>query len=180
MALDVPSGPREAETPVRFERCEIAQWRGYVTSAFYARRDGDGAAVTPCSPGFRKPEADVDAAREAHRKICDALVGDGWTEIGSAGPWFATRFERPLPAQAEVTLAEESPPLVAVAPRVPEAPPRVPVAPPTTAPPTTAPRPPAKKRPARAVDGGRRWQVAAIAALPAALGLLAWLVAGGG
>jgi hypothetical protein len=90
------------DEPAAEELVEIAFWRGYRKSAFYARTfDEDGFEVALAeSAAFRAsgngvPDQTEEAVR-AYEEFVDALVADGWTPVESARPaaWFAQTFER--------------------------------------------------------------------------------------
>jgi hypothetical protein len=90
------------------ETCEIAIWKGYAKARFYARVDEPGLdeefAVAE-SPTFRFrgngiPER-TDAAEAAHATLIEKLVAKGWEPTGSAEPWYAEGFRRPIPAAHE-------------------------------------------------------------------------------
>jgi hypothetical protein len=79
-----------------WELCEIAWWRGYVKSEFYAVADGREFAR---SRSFRwraerPPAPDHAAARAAHEALVGRLKEAGWEPLGQAVPWYAQRFRR--------------------------------------------------------------------------------------
>ena len=96
-----------APAPPTDELCEIALWRGYTKTRFYARLDvsaraeDEGSAVAE-SPAFRfsgnGTPAQTEAAEDAHRALVDELMTRGWEPCESTGPWYADRFSRPLVA----------------------------------------------------------------------------------
>ena len=99
--------PQEEPQPVE-EFCEIALWRGYAKSRFYARLGaGDGAyeiAVAE-SPPFRlranaTPE-ESNGAAASHRALVEALIEDGWETVGAPNPWYASKFRRALSTEPE-------------------------------------------------------------------------------
>ena len=91
------------------EICEIAVWRGYRKSCFYARLDvaargeDEGSAVAESTP-FRYSGngtlEQTEAAEAAHRTLVEELMTQGWEPCESAGSWYAARFSRPLVAWA--------------------------------------------------------------------------------
>jgi hypothetical protein len=166
-----PAEQTEAEVssnPV--ERCEIVQWRGYLTSAFYARRV-DGVPVTESSRSFRHRGSasppDEPSMQLALADVVDALEQEGWLAVGRGAEWFSKRFERLAPRTAPVALPVE-----------PETPIETELPPPL---PEYVLQPVSSKPPKieRKDQADRRWQIAALVALPGALALLGWLVAGG-
>ena len=79
-----------------WELCEIAWWRGYFKSEFYAVADGKELAR---SRSFRwraekPPDSDHQAARSAHEALVGRLKEAGWEPLGQAVPWYAQRFRR--------------------------------------------------------------------------------------
>lgn len=102
----MPTPRAEAKlAPSTEELCEIAIWRGYTRSRFYARLDVTprheqvGHAVAE-SPPFRfsgngTPER-TEAAEVALRTLVEALLARGWAPFEVRGLWYAARFSRPL------------------------------------------------------------------------------------
>jgi hypothetical protein len=81
--------------------CSIVWLRDGPVSDFYALAVGlqGHDFVVGRSPEFEWLGGDVPAeAREAHAILVEALVGDGWTPVGSEGAWYRQRFERPVGA----------------------------------------------------------------------------------
>lgn len=97
-AADAPDAP---PPPFVFpaegwELCEIAWWRGYFKSEFYAVADGRELAR---SRTFRwrvetPPAPDHQAASAAHEALVGRLRKAGWEPLGQAIPWYAQRFRR--------------------------------------------------------------------------------------
>lgn len=168
----------------RVETCRIVLWRGYATSAFYARStdDPDGGSVGGPSGSFRwwrGAPPDTPEARAAHLEVVSRLEQEGWTRTGQGREWYATEFARTV--LAPVAEAANEPELV------PEPAPEpglfVPPPPPEPEPEAEqepeprwepAPRPPAyvAAGPGRRVDG---WRVAAAAGLVTAIALVGWV-----
>jgi hypothetical protein len=79
--------------------CEIALWRSYGKTAFYARtfREGEEVVVAESRPfqsnGGEIPEP-AGAALEAHRALCDELVRAGWERLGRRHTWYSDMFRR--------------------------------------------------------------------------------------
>jgi hypothetical protein len=107
--MDVSPLPQPAPpaAPPTEELCEIAVWRGYTKSRFYARLDvaacfdQEGCAVGESTP-FRFSGngtlEQTEAAEAAHRALIEELVAQGWEPLDSRGPWYAARFSRALTA----------------------------------------------------------------------------------
>jgi hypothetical protein len=172
----------------RVETCRIVLWRGYLTSAFYARATDDpaGEPIGESSTPFRWRRAavpDTPEARSAHREVVSRLEENGWTPTGRGAEWYATDLARTVlvpsrgsaddPPAAEASLPEREPePEPAPAPPrfVPPPPPR-PVRP---APARARVRAPGVQAPrsTRRIAG---WRVAAAAGLVTAIGLLGWV-----
>lgn len=96
-----PPATGEPPASVRWELCEIALWRGYVKSEFYATGVGpDGAEYEVArSRGFRwrrsePPPVEHEAARAAHEGLVQRLRDSGWVPIGEGSTWYARRFRR--------------------------------------------------------------------------------------
>jgi hypothetical protein len=93
----------EASAEATEEYCEIALWRGYTKSRFFARleifEDEDDIAVAE-SPSFRSAGNGVpdrtEAAEAAHSALIRRLLEDGWLLEDVAEPWYASRLWRPL------------------------------------------------------------------------------------
>lgn len=90
-----------AETPsLRWERCQVEWWRGYVTSDFYALAVGqDGEPyVAGRSPRFRwwgnEPPPQRGRAGEAHARLLEWLAEEGWEATETRGSWYGTRLRR--------------------------------------------------------------------------------------
>lgn len=87
--------------------CQIAHWRGYFMSRFYARtfgRDGSEFALSE-SPLFRArstglPER-TDEAVAAFEALITKLENDGWELAGRDDTWFGRTFRRRVTAAAE-------------------------------------------------------------------------------
>lgn len=85
------------------ELCQIAVWRGYAKSCFYARLqqpEADEEFAVAESPRFRlrgngAPER-TEATEAAHLALLQALLADGWKLDGAADPWYASRLRREL------------------------------------------------------------------------------------
>jgi hypothetical protein len=78
-----------------WELCEIACWRGYLKSDFFAHRLGrESGPEIARSPMFRRrgdaPPPQDDRIAAAHEKLVDALLAAG----GERTPWYAQRFRR--------------------------------------------------------------------------------------
>jgi hypothetical protein len=99
--------------------------------------------------------------------VVEALEQEGWLEVGRGAEWFSKRFERLAPRAAPVPLPVE--PEASIETQLPSPLPKY-------LPEPVSPKPAKAERKDRA---DRRWQVAALFALPGALALLGWLVAGG-
>lgn len=107
--MDVSPLPQTAPpaAPPTEELCEIALWRGYTRSRFYARLDvaarldAEGCAVGESTP-FRFSGngtlEQTEAAEAAHRALVEQLMAQGWKPCDSRGPWYAARFIRTLVA----------------------------------------------------------------------------------
>jgi hypothetical protein len=90
------------QVPVVAEECEIAYWRGYRKSKFYARGfDADGVEVALAESrsfrveGSRSPERTEEAAA-AYDQLVEQLTEDGWRPVDEDDrrTWFAQSFER--------------------------------------------------------------------------------------
>jgi hypothetical protein len=101
VATIVPQIPRPASPSAsateEVEAVEVVRWRGYVTSAFYARRLSDGE-VLAISPTFRwrksAPPSDAGPARIAYDSLVTELLEHGWFDQGTTGHWYERRFEQ--------------------------------------------------------------------------------------
>jgi hypothetical protein len=131
VATTAPQIPRPAPpgglAPEQTEIVEIVRWRGYATSAFYARRLSDDAVVAT-SPTFRwrksAPPPDRGAARAAHDRLTAELREEGWHDAGSTRLWYEHRFEQARSQSRDVPAVElppvvEEPPSASVAAPVP-------------------------------------------------------------
>jgi len=79
--------------------CSIFGWRDGPLADFYALASGlqGHEWVVERSPKFEWPAGDFPAAgREAHAMLVDALVQEGWRQVGSEGVWYRQCFERPF------------------------------------------------------------------------------------
>lgn len=140
--------------PLKVETCRIVLWRGYATSAFYARAADDPTETSIGEPSssFRwrsQTAPDTPDARLAHRELVSRLQEDGWVETGQGGEWYATELARSA-AQRDEALARMDFPVTTEAGLA---------------------RMFDVTRPRRHVD---RWRVAAAAGLVAAVGVLSW------
>ena len=112
LILSTPPSPEteEAEAapaPPTEELCEIALWRGYTKSRFYARLDvaarydEEGGAIAE-SAQFRFTGngtlEQTETAEAAHRALVEELMARGWEPCDPRGPWYAARFSRALVA----------------------------------------------------------------------------------
>ena len=82
------------------ETCEIAWWRGFVMSEFYAiavRHDGTVMQVYR-SPSFRwrreHPPPRLGSAVAAQDTLVKMLLRDNWETVGCAPHWYGVRFRR--------------------------------------------------------------------------------------
>ena len=167
----------------RVQTCRIVLWRGYVTSAFYARAtDGSsGKPIVEPSASFRSRRAAAPGAQEArsaHADVVSRLESEGWIQTGRGAEWYATEFARSVlvpvsaPDTESAQPAAEPPPEPAREPAPVSSPPPEPAQPPPV--PAAAPRP---SRVARAPQPRRPrsgWRVAAATGLLTAIGLLGW------
>lgn len=84
--------------------CQIAYWRGYRTSAFYARAfDEEGYEVALAeSPAFKARGTDgpdrTEEAVAAHKALLAQLKSDGWELDGGGDTWFGKTLRRRLSA----------------------------------------------------------------------------------
>jgi hypothetical protein len=98
-AFEVNSKPEAAEEPADVT-CQIAYWRGYVKSAFYARAfDESGQEVALAeSPRFRAQGKDLpdqtEQAVAAHEELTAQLANEGWEADGRDATWFGRTFRR--------------------------------------------------------------------------------------
>jgi hypothetical protein len=79
--------------------CSILWRRTGTVSDFYALSTGlrGHVFVVDRSPEFEWRGGDVPReAREAHARLVYTLVRDGWRPLGTKGPWYRQRFERPV------------------------------------------------------------------------------------
>lgn len=89
------------------ETCRVELWRGYLTSSFVARLEGDVAGtVVDSSSSFRWRSAkppDTQEAKLAHYELVSRLKGAGWSPSGEVGEWYETELARPtlVPPKAE-------------------------------------------------------------------------------
>ncbi len=112
LILSTPPSPKIEEAkfapaPPTEEICEVAVWRGYRRSRFYARLevaaqfDEEGCAVGESTP-FRFSGngtlEQTEAAEAAYRALVEELMAQGWEPCDSRGPWYAARFSRALVA----------------------------------------------------------------------------------
>lgn len=91
-----PPRPRFVFPAEGWELCEIAWWRGYLKSEFYAVADGRELARSRSFRWRRErpPGSDHEAARSAHEALVARLEEAGWEPLGQAVPWYAQRFRR--------------------------------------------------------------------------------------
>lgn len=99
----MPDGDPAVAAPAPVETdefCEIAVWRGYAKSRFFARLDFAEAYDIAVGEseifGLRGKDvpARTPAAESAHAGLVAALVEDGWEPLPDPEPWYATRFRR--------------------------------------------------------------------------------------
>jgi hypothetical protein len=80
--------------------CQIAIWRGYLSSRFYARMlDAHGSEIAVAeSPPFRAKGKPLPEQTQEAVTARDALVAqlgaDGWEPVGGDGTWFGGTFRR--------------------------------------------------------------------------------------
>jgi hypothetical protein len=175
---DTTAGDESGGWEPRVQTCRIVLWRGYATSAFYARAMDDlsGKPIGEPSSSFRSWRVavpDSPEARLAHREIVYHLEAEGWIESGRGDEWYATEFARsilvpspapavdPAPQEPEPELEPEPEPALSAPPALPE--------PATT---TPAPAPALQAASSRRVDG---WRIAAATGLVTAIALLGWV-----
>jgi len=96
---------RPPSASIRSETCEIAWWRGYVKSDFYAKGDGsDDGYVVERSPLFKWRSAEPPPRTEPAVAACEALVGvllaQGWEPAGRGTEWYSRRFRRLRPTSS--------------------------------------------------------------------------------
>lgn len=102
---DPPGRPRkrtEAEPPAPREEpketCVIVWRREGVVSDFcaLASHPERGEYVVAASPGFAWPGGEIPPeAWQAHGRLITILAEGGWRLVGTEGPWYRRRFERP-------------------------------------------------------------------------------------
>ena len=85
------------------ETCEIAWWRGFIMSEFYAiaiRQDGTVTQIYR-SPSFRwrrnQPPPERRSALAARDTLVERLLLDKWETVGRGPHWYAVRFRRIRP-----------------------------------------------------------------------------------
>ncbi len=99
-----PAGRAESDTPEAAAQlpvdeitCEIAYWRGYVRSKFYARlvAGDDGAiATSPLMRSHSPVPEQTEECLEAYNVLVNGLLEDGWVPSGQGADWFSARFAR--------------------------------------------------------------------------------------
>ena len=94
----LPDDGAAAESTVRVT-CEIALWRGYRNTHFYARTfvDDEEVAVLE-SPSFRaRGKGTLDRTEEAvaaHEALSRKLREAGWTQVAAGRLWYGDIFQR--------------------------------------------------------------------------------------
>ena len=97
-----PALPSLRETPspaAARETCTIVWRREGARSDFYAVATGSerGEYVVASSPGFEWLGGDLPPdAWTAHARLVATLAEGGWRFVGTEGPWYRRRFERPV------------------------------------------------------------------------------------
>lgn len=89
-----PPEPREEPK----ETCVIVWRREGVLSDFcaLASHPERGEYVVAASPGFAWPGGEIPPeAWQAHGRLVTTLAEGGWRLVGTEGPWYRRRFERP-------------------------------------------------------------------------------------
>lgn len=89
-----PVEPREEPK----ETCVIVWRREGVLSDFcaLASHPERGEYVVAASPGFAWPGGEIPPeAWQAHGRLVTTLAEGGWRLVGTEGPWYRRRFERP-------------------------------------------------------------------------------------